>query len=628
MKLKTLYRYSYVLLLFFLYHSNIQAQSNLYEQLLEEVKECDLSLEECINFIDSCINVFDQEGIHTQKSELYYQKGRRYFMSGMQEEAIFNFNQGVNEAAKYKDSISLATNYSGLGSVYFMQGNMENAISNYITAATIQENIKDYKNFIVSHINISAALYNMKNYSESLRYLFKALEIIEQNQPHDYEGALKSNIGIHYYQLKMYDSAKYWGQKALEIPNISNEIDAQILGNYALGAVYLEEDSIAKAIDHLQVAINQAREYNLAHYLGEALGVYARALSRNNQYLEAIAAIEEVKKIQNAFGNYLGMAQAYRTAGEIYNQHGEYKLASDDYAIYINLYDSLLQEDATEKVVELDRKYKAAQKEQELLQRELEIAKKNNWMITIVAALVLLILFFIAYRRQQYVKALRKERLHKDERGRAFIRGEQMERERLAKELHDGVASMVGAAKMNLETVAYLPDDKRSEHIDRVLNILGETHQDIRLIAHDLMPLNLQRKGLWPALIDFINLYPKGQYSVDFNIDIAEELNQEKWADAKEVVLYRILQEVIQNIYKHSQADQASLEIKKVNKNLEIIIKDNGIGIEGEHLSQGIGLQTIDDRIQFLEGQWEMKTNTPRGLLIFMSIPFELLKRN
>lgn len=615
----------YIIFIFlFLGGIKIQAKSEELTELIEIANACNETEEVCLDLYQDCLDLIDQDHLLSYKGLILYKMGRIHLILGDHVQSLKFFEESLKYAHQFDDSVTLGVAYNGLGTLSFMQGQIEMAMQHYLTAANIQELQKDEVSLSLSFINVSAALYNLKDYSESLKYLFKAYDLLIKDSNNSFIGTVKGNIGLHYYQLKNYDSAEYWSKAAIEVAQEIEDAEAYVLGHYIMASVLLERDQLEAAYEFMLKAVQKARAFNYQHYLGETLGIYARILSKKGLHAEAIAAVEEMKEIQNAFNNYLGLAQAFRIGGEVYALNNDFKSSSNHYAQYIELYDSLLMEDVTEKVIELNKKYQAAQKEQQLLYQELRISKINFWLIIVIIGLISMFLFFILYRRNQSIKFLKQQTAHKEKQLTSWLEGEQAERARLAKELHDGVASLVGAAKMNLETALYMQGVESKEQINLVRNILDETHQEVRMVAYDLMPTSLQTKNLWSAIEEYVHYYD-GPHIKELVIEISEELKQIDWDPLKKVAFYRIMQEMIQNIHKHAQADKISLLAEVNQEDLYVELTDNGVGFT-KGGTEGLGMKNIQDRIHFLKGVIDIESIPNESTKITIVIPLESLQ--
>src|SRR5690625_1075877 len=604
---------------FFSIAYSVYGQTEKLNEKIANAENCKGDFDTCLKLYEDALNLAKSEKNTSIETSLYYKKGRFLISKGEYQEAKICLNNGIAFAEKIQSN-SLALIFSALGTCDFMLGDMESSMKQYIKAAEHQQNTEDWANLSYSYINISAALYNLKNYEESLKYLFEA-DALSKKVDLDNQGTIQGNIALHFYELKDYDSTIIWSKKAIETGKENDEIIAKILGNYSISAAFLKTGEIDSGIKHARLAINEAKEYDFKHYLGEAYSVYAQLLLEKNNINDAKNAIENAINIQKELSNYLGLTQAYKVAGDIYHGLEDFPQSNLYYQNYIQMYDSFLKEDVSTKVVELNKKYKAEERERKLLQQELRSEQFKNLFIASLAIALILIIIFISFRRRQKMKFLVQEKTHESNKLQAWIKGESAERNRVSKELHDGVASLIGAAKMHLETSLYLENEKKENQIKKVIQILTDTHQDIRSVAHDLMPIAIQNQGLWLAIKNYASLCLEEKETV---IEIDNALYEIKGNPLKELTLYRIIQEVIQNIIKHANANKVQFKCIKKNSLIEIHIIDNGIGYD--YLNENsFGIKGLKDKVQYLNATINLIANPNQGSDLYIVIPVNSL---
>jgi PAS domain S-box-containing protein len=203
------------------------------------------------------------------------------------------------------------------------------------------------------------------------------------------------------------------------------------------------------------------------------------------------------------------------------------------------------------------------------------------------------------------------------------IEAQEYERERFAMDIHDGLGQTLLAAKMNLSSVNYSNDnfdtDSKKGMIN-ALNLLRVATSEARNISHNLMGKALTQSGLNYAIKEVlrnVNLSEKIKFSLKQNID------ETRFDSVLELGVYRVLQEQIKNIIKHSRAKKASIDINLKNKKLIIIVKDNGIGIDfdNENIANGIGLKNMQARIDYLDGNFSINEKIKKGTEIKISVP-------
>src|SRR5690606_18247822 len=161
------------------------------------------------------------------------------------------------------------------------------------------------------------------------------------------------------------------------------------------------------------------------------------------------------------------------------------------------------------------------------------------------------------------------------------------ERKRISHELHDGVAAMISAAKMSLESIPHIPQEKRMEQLAKVEHILERSHADIRHIAHNLLPTVLEKEGLIQATEHFASEINETKL---VNISVTDKDSKaEKLSTQLQLILFRVIQELVNNIIKHSQAQNAEIRFGNSSNGLQIEISDDGIGYEDVHDSGNQG---------------------------------------
>jgi len=227
---------------------------------------------------------------------------------------------------------------------------------------------------------------------------------------------------------------------------------------------------------------------------------------------------------------------------------------------------------------------------------------------------IILIFFVITIIRHQR----RTIRLHK-EKIEAEIKTLEKERKRIASDLHDDLGPLLSAVKMHLHSLEVnAPDDvelitKSNSYIDTIL-------VRVREISNDLVPHVLIRKGLVSAINEFINNLRSVQATqIDFLSEENIQLSQEK-----EIHLFRIVQEIVNNTLKHANAKNLLIEFRSDNNKLFMLFKDDGIGFNYPQASgngAGLGLKNILSRVEVLKGELYIEAKTLQGTRYSIEIP-------
>ena len=204
----------------------------------------------------------------------------------------------------------------------------------------------------------------------------------------------------------------------------------------------------------------------------------------------------------------------------------------------------------------------------------------------------------------------------------AVIEAEENERKRIAGDLHDGVGQMMSAARMNLSALSHsigFTNDEQRKNYDRVVSLIDESCNEVRIVSHNMMPNALIKSGLVPAVKEFIDRIDKNI----IQINLYSEGFNKKTDSNIETVLYRVIQESVNNVIKHAKATELDISMIKEINSISITIEDNGKGFEINRRKNfdGIGLKNIQSRVEYLKGSVEWDSAPEKGTLVAIYIP-------
>ncbi len=201
-----------------------------------------------------------------------------------------------------------------------------------------------------------------------------------------------------------------------------------------------------------------------------------------------------------------------------------------------------------------------------------------------------------------------------------MIESEEKERERYAKELHDGLGPILSTCMIYLNTLGSITDDKkREEHIQRGLQLLEEAVQNVREISNNMSPIILHNYGLDQAIKAFIDKLG-GIKDIEFvvNSNLSERLSE-----LTEITLYRTLVELINNSVKYAKSSTIKIQINVGEQLLEILYSDNGQGFDYEEIKKtgrGFGLLNLENRILKIGGKYDYKSAPSKGVNVIITI--------
>jgi signal transduction histidine kinase len=205
---------------------------------------------------------------------------------------------------------------------------------------------------------------------------------------------------------------------------------------------------------------------------------------------------------------------------------------------------------------------------------------------------------------------------------RAILQAEENERKRIAADLHDGVGQLMSAAKMNLSAFEHdLPfkSDEQKSAYEKAIALVDESCREVRSISHQMMPNALLKSGLSSAIKEFIDKIDSSIIKINLH---TEGLN-ERLDSNIETVCYRVIQECVNNVIKHSGANTLEISLIKDEDGISATIEDNGKGFNSKEVEkvEGIGLKNIRSRIQYLKGTVDFDSEPGKGTLVAIHVP-------
>lgn len=280
-------------------------------------------------------------------------------------------------------------------------------------------------------------------------------------------------------------------------------------------------------------------------------------------------------------------------------------------------------EEAKEAQIELALKRR---EEKELIEKRNELERKlvdNKAIIEKAEKLVSQINVALNYLNRDLKKMNTQLEQLKDKRALSvkIIEAQEEERKRIAREIHDGPAQAMANVLLKSELCEKLitKDIEQAKiELKNLKNIVQQSLKEVRKIIYDLRPSALDDLGLIPALSRYIkNFSEETGIFVDFSV----LSDYKRLSPEIEITCFRVVQEALTNIKKHSKAKNASVKFEFGMRFISIIIKDDGIGFDKENIGQGYGLMGMRERVEILNGKFEISSFKNNGTQIYISIP-------
>lgn len=571
------------------------------------------------------------------------------------------YGRGRAQAAKLK------------GISAFYQSDFDLAKSYYLESLAEFGTLNDSLEIAKANYNVATVMNAKADYKETLTYGLKALAFFEAIGDHNGEGRVYNLLGIaanvnndfeksitylkQYYQLVkrvpdslematalnnlgstfttmgLPDSAIHYLNSARKM-NEKIGTDRNMASIYSnLGAMYEAKDDLHEAIAHTVSGLRYARAEG--DRLREAgllfnLGKYKNALGQTQ---ESIPHFIQAIDISEAIGFFEVIYKANNSLAKVRADQGRHAEAYQHMLAVETAKDSVFVIEKMKSERELEARFQSEKKEQqiEILNQEtaiqqLKLRQRNLMLIATLALLVtgaVTAYFVFKQRRLQAEARLQHEINTQQEKAtRDVLDAEERERRRIAGDLHDGVGQTLSAALLNLNYLYKSVAEGKApdpQLIDTALGLVKDSYQEMRSISHQMMPNALLKAGLATSIKEFLDPIDGKNIKVYLNVSgLNERLDQQL-----ETVLYRAIQEAVNNVVKHAGATRLTIQILKDEEGLSVSIEDNGGGFDPSSAGyeEGIGLKNIRSRVALLRGSVDVDSAVGRGTVVVIYIP-------
>jgi signal transduction histidine kinase len=250
----------------------------------------------------------------------------------------------------------------------------------------------------------------------------------------------------------------------------------------------------------------------------------------------------------------------------------------------------------------------------------------ESWLSFSIALLMLVGVIFIKriFKWLQQIDNLRKQ--NESRVLSAILKTEESERLKFAKELHDGLGPILSSVKMAISALSRsITKENDKKIVENTAKLIEESLLSLKEISNKLSPHILNNFGLLKAIESFISKFGN---SADFQIDLSSNLENKRFDYNVEVVLYRVVCELIANTIKHSGANHISIDIAENESMINLVYSDNGIGFDDQMLdnqNKGMGYSNIKSRIKSLNGSLNVETSPNEGVCVNVSIKIKVV---
>ena len=488
-----------------------------------------------------------------------------------------------------------------------------------------------------SYRKIASIQYTKKNYSDAYTYERKAINIHISRKDSSNIAQCYNQFAVFMLQKHAIDSAFFYVQKAIEIEIKLNDKRALARCYRILAGVHLKTNNLEEAKNYLTQTLSLQKIYSNKSELIRTNNKFGELYIQEKKYDHAIRYLEESIRLSEEIKRLRGTPSLYKNIAFAKELSGDFKGAYKDYSRFSILSDSLQYKDEQIAIREIElennliqEQYAKLELEQQKEDQFISNSNRQKFSFFLIIALIGLVLLIINALKKKglLIKISEKELEMKNQIIANDIKQEQFKainevtqnheftKEQIAKELHDELGGTLAAIKINL---MQLKEDKT---INSIINQLGEIASTSRQISHDLHPPLLSSQDFCEIIEDYLShIFNNTDLALNTIIIPEEKINA---LDLNiQLTIYRIIQELCNNIKQHSQASKVSFQLLSHTNDISLIIEDNGVGftINKETLKQNKGIQLIKEQLKIIDGELEIDSPEGVGCTIYVFIP-------
>lgn len=524
-----------------------------------------------------------------QLAKLELEMGMTHYCLGNYDLALFQYQAAIDLFTMEDDFLQVGTILNLIGTLQKKQGDMETALDYFNQGLEIGRDKNDSLGIGNSLNNIGLVYLQTERPNEALAYFLESTDV--KSAVGDTIGLSYNydNLGQTYSKLGDFEKAENYLNLAGEYKLlIGDKVGFAIVRNN-VGEMFMQNSQPNEAESYFLEALEVATEVNYADFKQYVLGQLSAVKESQSNFSEALTYFKRQQAIQ----------------------------------------DSLFNERKAQQVAELETKYQTEKKEREIESKTQQIERNNILLASSGGLIILLITIGLQGRSRLKWKnrQLQEEqtRLIREAEINAVISSQEKERNRFARDLHDGFGQLISTLNMNLNSLSKTDDKtERQSVFENSSGVLDEMYKELKNICFDLMPQTLIKHGLEAALNEFASrVNSADQKQIEVNVFGLEE----RLSDVQEISLYRISQEWTNNVLKYSDAERITIQLTMDEDEITLMIEDDGTGFDKTLLveGKGNGWKNLNSRTNLIKGTLDLETvENAKGNSLILNAPRNL----
>ena len=595
-----------------------------------EKKYYSINIDSAVYFNEKVEKLLNKSNVDSLKYNCFFEFIKIHQRKEDFKQALFYCKKAMAIAIKNKNLQQQVANYRAFSILYKNIDSLKLAIDYGQKSLQLATKINDTLNTPLIYASLSSLYTYLEMKNKAIEYGYKGIELSEKYK-NDFGLVLSlNNTATALLEKNENLQAEKLLLRELELATKIDRAVSIRFAYYNLGLIYYESgekqklEKISKAFtlfnkeDTNWNKNEKTLELEINGYSNMLNNKLILAEQNFNQALILSKDVFELDEIGSMYENLTYVKYAQND----YNQAIKYK------SLMLKLYDSSRTEKMSKYQTDLETKYQTKEKEAQIKiqQAQLEKRKTINYSLigTLLAFLLIAFLTYKNYKQKQIVQQQKITELETEKQltaTEAVLKGEDQERSRIAKDLHDGLGGMLSGIKYSFTSMKgnLIMTEDNALAFDKSLGMLDNSISEMRRVAHNMMPEALLRFGLDAALKDYCTENNNSQTKTIYQSVGLETLNLEQ---SKTIGIYRIVQELLNNALKHANATQIMVQLFHENNSIVINVEDNGKGFDKSILStkKGIGWENVQSRVDYLKGKLDLDSEINKGTSVHIEI--------
>src|SRR5450432_14075 len=556
----------------------------------------------------------------------YYQQNSIVsFTRGNYEKAMEENNTALRLARQLKDSSLVIMMLNHIGIVYGLEQKYNEQLDFALQVKNVVESMNDSTRLSGAYHNLANCYNNLKQHRKAVDYALLSIRIyVVYKKKNDYINRVYATLAQNYEGLQMTDSALYFYDKAVQESIRLNDkyAEASIYG--FISGLYADRYQFNDMLKVSEKSLALARELQSSQMVASALYNLGYANFFNGHNSEAKKNITEALEISMKDSLREELINSYADLSYIAARDGDFKTLIWAKKKTDSIYEIVLKNEVVKNTTELEKKYETEKKDNLLRRQQVQIQRKNTLNYILIGGTVtFLLISLLAYRTYIQKQRIQQQRIRELEKDRqlvavdSMLKGQEEERSRLAKDLHDGLGGLLSGVKFSLSNMKdnLIVTPENMALFERSLDMIDGSINELRRVAHNMMPEMLTKFGLDEALKEYCNTIQATKLLEVRYQSVGMDSPLDK---STQIIIYRIIQELLNNTMKHAAATEFFVQLIRENNRLNLVAEDNGKGFDTELLQKrrGDGWTNIRSRVDYLKGQLDVHSEPGKGTLV------------